>query len=211
MELFLFDRNSQWVYISELSGGERRRLYLLGILMMAPNVLLFDEPTNDLDLDTLTILESYLDDFQGTVLTVSHDRYFLDRTCDQIFSFDGNGHITRQTGNYSDYIQKHPINGSGIGAGIPEETVPKTTSSRSERPKPKKPGLSYKEKREQEDLLLKLDEKDQRLDFINEKLLETSSDYTVLHELSLEKAVLEEELLDIMDRLESLEKLEAGV
>ncbi|OXS26440.1 MAG: ABC transporter [Acetobacterium sp. MES1] len=208
MELFLFDKNSQWVYISELSGGERRRLYLLGILMMAPNVLLFDEPTNDLDIDTLTILEAYLDEFQGSVLTVSHDRYFLDRTCEQILSFDGKGQITSQTGNYSDYIKKHPLTGLGTKDNSPEQPEKKTAAPASEKPKTRKPGLTYKEKREQEALLLDLEAKDQRLDFVTQKLSETTRDYTVLEELANEKAVLEDELLAIMDRLETLETLE---
>lgn len=208
MELFLFDKNSQWVYISELSGGERRRLYLLGILMMAPNVLLFDEPTNDLDIDTLTILEAYLDEFQGSVLTVSHDRYFLDRTCEQILSFDGKGQITSQTGNYSDYIKKHPLTGLGTKDNSPEQPEKKTAAPASEKPKTRKPGLTYKEKREQEALLLDLEAKDQRLDFVTQKLSETTRDYTVLEELANEKALLEDELLAIMDRLETLENLE---
>ncbi|MEO1814998.1 MAG: ABC-F family ATP-binding cassette domain-containing protein [Acetobacterium sp.] len=210
MELFLFDKNSQWVYISELSGGERRRLYLLGILMMAPNVLLFDEPTNDLDIDTLTILEAYLDEFQGSVLTVSHDRYFLDRTCEQIFSFDGKGQITTQTGNYSDYIKKHPLTGLGHRDDTPEQPEKKTAAPAIEKPKTRKPGLTYKEKREQEALLLDLEAKDQRLDFVTKKLTEITKDYTVLQELAEEKAVLEEALLEIMDRLETLENLEKG-
>ena len=210
MELFLFDKNSQWVYISELSGGERRRLYLLGILMMAPNVLLFDEPTNDLDIDTLTILEAYLDEFQGSVLTVSHDRYFLDRTCEQIFSFDGKCQITTQTGNYSDYIKKHPLTGLGTKDNSPEQPEKKSAAPASEKPKTRKPGLTYKEKREQEALLLDLEAKDQRLDFVTKKLAEITKDYTVLQELAEEKAVLEEELLEIMDRLETLEHLEKG-
>ena len=210
MELFLFDKNSQWVYISELSGGERRRLYLLGILMMAPNVLLFDEPTNDLDIDTLTILEAYLDEFQGSMLTVSHDRYFLDRTCEQIFSFDGHGHITTQTGNYSDYISKHPLSGLGNREDAPNQTVKKPEQPPLEKPKTRKPGLTYKEKREQETLLQDLESKDQRLDFVTQKLTEITKDYTVLQELAEEKAILEEELLEIMDRLETLESLEKG-
>lgn len=210
MELFLFDKNSQWVYISELSGGERRRLYLLGILMMAPNVLLFDEPTNDLDIDTLTILEAYLDEFQGSMLTVSHDRYFLDRTCEQIFSFDGKGQITTQTGNYSDYIKKHPLTGLSLRDDAPDQVVKKSEAAPIEKSKTRKPGLTYKEKREQEALLLDLEGKDQRLDFVTQKLSEITKDYTVLQELAEEKAVLEEALLEIMDRLETLENLEKG-
>jgi ATPase components of ABC transporters with duplicated ATPase domains len=114
--------------------------------MMAPNVLLFDEPTNDLDIDTLTILEAYLDEFQGSMLTVSHDRYFLDRTCEQIFSFDGHGHITTQTGNYSDYISKHPLSGLGNREDAPNQTVKKPEQPPLEKPKTRKPGLTYKEK-----------------------------------------------------------------
>jgi len=204
MELFLFDRNSQWVYISELSGGERRRLYLLGILIMAPNVLLFDEPTNDLDIETLTILESYLDDFQGSVLIVSHDRYFLDRTCEQIYSFDGNGIITTQTGNYSDYIQKHPLNFSEKER--PANKIPKP---KADKPKVRKPGLTYREKKEQESLQAALETKEKRLDDINLQMIEATSDYTTLQELSEEMASLEEEILEIMERLEELEALES--
>ena len=101
-ERFLFDGHLQYSQIGTLSGGERRRLYLLRILMDAPNVLLLDEPTNDLDIDTLRRLEDYLDDFNGIVITVSHDRYFLDRVCNKIFAYEGEGKITIYTGNYSD-------------------------------------------------------------------------------------------------------------
>lgn len=203
MELFLFDKNSQWVYISELSGGERRRLYLLGILIMAPNVLLFDEPTNDLDIDTLTILEAYLDEFQGAMLTVSHDRYFLDRTCEQIYAFTGDGVITTQTGNYSDYIKKHPLD-----FNKKETSDEKSGKEKPDKPKPRKPGLSYKEKQEQSALLTKLEKQEQRLDFIASSMDAIRSDYTALQELSEEKDALEEELLEIMERLETLENLE---
>lgn len=204
MELFLFDKNSQWVYISQLSGGERRRLYLLGILMMAPNILLFDEPTNDLDIDTLKVLEAYLDDFQGTVLTVSHDRYFLDRTCQDIYAFTGHGVITTQTGNYSDYIEKHPLDFNKKELS-PSQEKPKP--SVQEIPKIRKPGLTYKEKREEENLLKGLEEKENRLDIIDEEMKKNTSNYTTLHELSIEKDQLEEQLLEIMERLESLETL----
>ncbi|MGV8906158.1 MAG: ABC-F family ATP-binding cassette domain-containing protein [Acetobacterium sp.] len=203
MELFLFDKNSQWVYLSELSGGERRRLYLLGILMMAPNVLLFDEPTNDLDIDTLTILEAYLDEFQGAVLTVSHDRYFLDRTCDQIFAFAGNGVITKQTGNYSDYIEKHPLD-----FNKKESSGAKPTKPKVENEQPRKPGLNYREKEEQKKLLDTLEKKEQRLDIVASLMAKITSDYTTLQELSEEKERLEEQLLEIMERLEILEDLE---
>ena len=144
------------------------------------------------------------------MLTVSHDRYFLDRTCEQIFSFDGKGQITTQTGNYSDYIKKHPLTGLATKDNSPEQPEKKSAAPASEKSKTRKPGLTYKEKREQEALLLDLEAKDQRLDFVTKKLAEITKDYTVLQELAEEKAVLEEELLEIMDRLETLEHLEKG-
>ena len=109
LERFLFEGAIQWSKIEKLSGGEKRRLYLLRILMSAPNVLLLDEPTNDLDIQTLTILEDYLDSFDGIIITVSHDRYFLDRTVNRIFSFEGNGVIRQYEGGYSDYLIKKEI------------------------------------------------------------------------------------------------------
>ncbi|MGL4605945.1 MAG: ABC-F family ATP-binding cassette domain-containing protein [Eubacteriaceae bacterium] len=206
MELFLFDKNSQWVYISELSGGERRRLYLLGILMLAPNVLLLDEPTNDLDIDTLKVLEAYLDDFQGTVLTVSHDRYFLDRTCQTIYAFTGSGEITTQTGNYSEYIEKHPLDFNKKDLPTPPKTNMKKEKENLQ-PKERKPGLTYKEKKAYEALSLELLEKESRLDIIDSEMKKNTSNYTTLHELSIEKAKLEDRLLEIMETIEDLESL----
>ncbi|NSJ92628.1 ABC-F family ATP-binding cassette domain-containing protein, partial [Coprococcus sp. MSK.21.13] len=105
LERFLFDSEMQWSLIRKLSGGEKRRLYLLKVLMDAPNVLLLDEPTNDLDTETLTILEDYLENFNGSVISVSHDRYFLDKIADKIFVFEGNGVIQKHTGNYSEVME----------------------------------------------------------------------------------------------------------
>ena len=105
-EKFLFTPKQQWTPISKLSGGEKRRLYLLSVLMSAPNVLILDEPTNDLDIETLEILEEYLDGFAGIVITVSHDRYFLDRVVDRIFAFEAGGHLTQYEGGYTDYRDK---------------------------------------------------------------------------------------------------------
>lgn len=106
LEQFLFPRSMHGTLIGRLSGGEKRRLYLLQVLMRQPNVLLLDEPTNDLDIATLTVLEDYLDHFPGTVITVSHDRYFLDKVADQLLIFDGNGRIERAVGEFSDYLAK---------------------------------------------------------------------------------------------------------
>ena len=105
-ERFLFTPNMQWTPIEKLSGGEKRRLYLLSVLMCAPNVLILDEPTNDLDIETLEILEDYLDGFAGIVITVSHDRYFLDRIVDRIFAFEENGTLHQYEGGFSDYYEK---------------------------------------------------------------------------------------------------------
>ena len=107
LERFLFDSAMQYAPIAKLSGGEKRRLYLLKVLMEAPNVLLLDEPSNDLDIPTLTILEDYLDSFAGIVIAVSHDRYFLDNIVDRIFAFEGNGHLTQYEGGYTDYTVCH--------------------------------------------------------------------------------------------------------
>lgn len=121
-EKFLFSPKQQWTPIRKLSGGEKRRLYLLSVLMSAPNVLILDEPTNDLDIETLEILEDYLDGFAGIVITVSHDRYFLDRTVDRIFAFEEGGYLTQYEGGYSDYKEKcvssiYNVSGNGISKG----------------------------------------------------------------------------------------------
>ena len=129
MERFLFDGTLQWSKIGKLSGGERRRLYLLRILIQAPNVLIFDEPTNDLDIQTLSILEDYLDAFDGIVIAVSHDRYFLDRVVNRIFAFEEDGKIQQYEGGYGDYLKgralRHPEtyteDGKIKGSGNPEK------------------------------------------------------------------------------------------
>ena len=117
LERFLFEGAIQWSKIEKLSGGEKRRLYLLRILMSAPNVLILDEPTNDLDIQTLTILENYLDGFDGIIIVVSHDRYFLDRTVRRIFAFEGEGAIRQYEGGYSDYLIRKELE------GLPDMTV----------------------------------------------------------------------------------------
>ena len=198
MELFLFDRNAQWVRISELSGGERRRLYLLRILMSAPNVLLLDEPTNDLDIDTLKILENYLDDFQGSVLTVSHDRYFLDRVCDTIFSFTGNGEILVQTGNFTDYMQKHADRDR-------DETITKPHEQKTGKPRQKAVKLNYREQQEYNCIDADMEALEARLEAIDTEMTGITTDYTRLQTLSEEKERLEDELLYKMERKEYLE------
>ena len=155
LERFLFDGNMQYSLIGKLSGGERRRLQLLRVLMSAPNVLILDEPTNDLDIQTLTILEDYLDHFDGIVITVSHDRYFLDRIVRRIFAFEENGHIQQYEGGYSDYLIAYELR-HGQESGCETNT---TASGKAESPSVKerknagrkqqtKLKFSYKEQRE---------------------------------------------------------------
>lgn len=201
MELFLFDRYAQWIRISELSGGERRRLYLLRILMQAPNVLLLDEPTNDLDIDTLQILENYLDLFEGTVLTVSHDRYFLDRVCDTVFAFQPGGQIIVQTGNYSDYIKKHP---DDTRAAVSKKPHPKETVQK-ERPKTRR--LNYREQQEYKGLDQEMATMETQLDAIDAEIAITTVDYTRLQQLTEEKAQLEDRLLEAMEKKEYYEQI----
>ncbi|WP_195268055.1 ABC-F family ATP-binding cassette domain-containing protein [Eubacterium sp. 1001713B170207_170306_E7] len=198
MELFLFDRTAQWIRISELSGGERRRLYLLRILMSAPNVLLLDEPTNDLDIDTLKILENYLDDFQGSVLTVSHDRYFLDRVCDTIFSFTGGGEILVQTGNFTDYMAKHAGKDNEPASNKPSEAKTEKVRSKTIR-------LSYREQQEYDHIDTEMEALEIRLEEIDREMAGITTDYTRLQALSEEKDQSEETLLEKMERKEYLE------
>jgi ATP-binding cassette subfamily F protein uup len=157
LERFLFSPNQQYAPIQKLSGGERRRLFLLKVLMAAPNVLILDEPTNDLDVQTLAVLEDYLEDFNGCVMVVSHDRYFLDRTVDTIFAFQPDGTLRQYPGNYSLYLDFKKAEDAAAAEPIkaaiesPEPVAPaSTTSQPSVAPKPRK--LSYKEKRELEHL-----------------------------------------------------------
>lgn len=141
-EKFLFGPKSQWTPISKLSGGEKRRLYLLSVLMSAPNVLILDEPTNDLDIETLEILEDYLDGFAGIVIVVSHDRYFLDRTVDRIFSFEGGGRLKQYEGGFSDYYEKKQTE-NGITSDGATQSVKEAVSGDTTSAKPKK---YYKER-----------------------------------------------------------------
>jgi len=197
MERFLFDRNAQWVRISEMSGGERRRLYLLRVLMEAPNVLLLDEPTNDLDIDTLKVLENYLDDFRGAVLVVSHDRYFLDRVCDTIYGFAGGGRITVQTGNYSDFAAKH-LDKPAADAALEKKKAPKAGRPKTDQPL----RLTYKEQMEYAAIDEDMEKLEAKLDAIDAELAIPTSDYTHLEELTARKDELEEALLDKMERKE---------
>lgn len=211
-EKFLFDGTLQWTMIGMLSGGERRRLHLLRVLMEAPNVLLLDEPTNDLDIETLNRLEDYLDDFGGVVITVSHDRYFLDRVCNKIFSYKGNGKIDIYTGNYGDYLlskEEEVVNNKEKEVAVDKNK--KESSVDKNKNKGKVLKFSFKEQREFETIdeeIMTLEEKIEELDSLMAK---HASEYGRLQELMEEKAKVEEELAFKYERWEYLNELAAQI
>ncbi|TLS38912.1 ABC-F family ATP-binding cassette domain-containing protein [Pseudalkalibacillus caeni] len=194
LERFLFPRSIQHTYIRKLSGGERRRLYLLGVLMKEPNVLFLDEPTNDLDTETLSILEDYLDQFPGVVITVSHDRYFLDRVVDHLLVFEGNGEITRFQGSYSDFMEEQKLL---------KETETKQQKKPPENVPPKKEvrkKLSYKEQREWEQIEDRIAELEEKKDELEQGIAESGSDYGKIQEFMEEQKKVEEELEQAVER-----------
>lgn len=195
LERFLFTSELQWNRIEKLSGGERKRLYLLKILMTAPNILLLDEPTNDLDIATLTILEDYLENFAGAVIAVSHDRYFLDKMATEIFEFK-DGQCIRYNGNYSDYAEK------AFQSSSSEEVKSKKKSDKKERTYTGKTKLkfSFKEQREYETIDDDIAELEQMITDTEKEIAANSSDYVKLQELSDKKAELETELEFKMER-----------
>ena len=200
LERFLFDGAMQYSKIEKLSGGERRRLYLLGVLMSSPNVLILDEPTNDLDIQTLTILEDYLDRFEGIIIVVSHDRYFLDRTVRRIFSFEGNAHVRQYEGGYSDYLIRKELEKE------PEETVSvkkeKTDSSSKNTWKSgnKKLKFSYKEQREFETIDEDIAKLEEKIDKLDRQMEANATNSVKLKELIEEKEKVEAQLEEKMDR-----------
>lgn len=206
---FLFTPKMQWTPISKLSGGEKRRLYLLSVLMSAPNVLILDEPTNDLDIETLEILEDYLDSFAGIVITVSHDRYFLDRIVDRIFAFEENGVLKQYEGGFSDYYEKRvsSIYNASDNVKAIQVASPSTENADTAQAKKKyvnehskKLKFTYKEQKEYEtidDDIAKLESEIEKLD---EQIAESASQYSKLNELMKEKAEKEEALEYKMDR-----------
>lgn len=175
LETFLFSGESQWATIGSLSGGERRRLYLLSVLMSAPNILLLDEPTNDLDIQTLTILEHYLEGFDGAVLAVSHDRYFLDKIANRIFEFRPGGKVQEYLGNYADYLEKRTE--IEIPAKVEKTTKPKAKTSGKKR-------MSYKDRYELEHIDDEIAKLEQHLKALQAEQAEITSDFVRLQQLA---------------------------
>ncbi|WP_312693772.1 ABC-F family ATP-binding cassette domain-containing protein [Caproiciproducens sp.] len=188
MEKFLFTADLQYSLIGRLSGGERRRLYLLGVLMQAPNVLLFDEPTNDLDIQTLTILEDYLRSFSGAVIVVSHDRYFLDKVAEHIFAFERGGEIHDYAGGYSDYLTFQKPE---------QEDAPKAKENRPKtacRQKSDKLKFTFKEQREYGEIDAVIAGLEEKIAGKEREIAKEASNYVLLSELIAEKEALEAEL-----------------
>ena len=202
MEKFLFPADLQYTEIGRLSGGERRRLYLLRVLMEAPNVLVLDEPTNDLDIETLAVLEDYLEQFPGVVIAVSHDRYFLDKLMNHVFVLAGNGEVRHYTGGYADYRADVASERQRLAAQERQETLPnsapkKPSGGRSHQEKLK---FSFKEQREYEEIdgvIAGLEEKIAQTEAL---IAQNASDYAALQELTAEKEELETQLAAKMER-----------
>ncbi|WP_339060818.1 ABC-F family ATP-binding cassette domain-containing protein [Tepidibacillus marianensis] len=196
LERFLFTRNMQWTYIRKLSGGERKRLYLLGVLMTEPNVLFLDEPTNDLDIETLSILEDYLDQFPGVVITVSHDRYFLDRVVDHLLVFEDNGVIRRFEGSYSEYLefkkedrqQKQTIEGQRINT---ESATPGKETKKK---------LSYKEQKEWDEIEGRIAMLERRNKELQEGIERAGSNLDQVQSYYQEQQQVEKELEEAVER-----------
>lgn len=199
LERFLFPPSAQWTLIAKLSGGEKRRLYLLRILMGAPNVLLLDEPTNDLDIQTLTVLEDYLDDFPGAVITVSHDRYFLDRIAERIFAFEGDGVIKHYPGNYSDYSR---FVGGEVAAKTKNDgnDQKEVQQKPAERQRERTLKFSYKEQREFDTIDEVIAELEEKIESVEQQMAQSFSDYVLLQELTEKKEELESKLEETTER-----------
>ena len=200
LERFLFDGAMQYSMIEKLSGGEKRRLYLLKVLMEVPNVLILDEPTNDLDIQTLCVLEDYLDQFEGVVITVSHDRYFLDRIVQRIFSFE-DGEIVLYEGNYSDYWEKSRSSREAEKERNDRKAVSEE-KKKSVRPKPKRDRVrfSYNEQREYETIDQEIAKLEQAHKEIEAQIERDSGSYSKLQELFEQKEQLEKQLEEKMER-----------
>ena len=207
LERFLFPPEEQYNFIGKLSGGEKRRLNLLRVLMEAPNVLILDEPTNDLDVTTLTILEDYLDHFDGIVITVSHDRYFLDRIVKRIFAFDGNGNLRQHEGGYTEYAARIAAE-TAEAEELVKAPVKKGVDTRV---REKKLKFSYKEQRDYETIEGEIAQLEEKIEELESSMSKFASDFVKLNQIIKEKEEAEALLEEKMDRWMYLEDLKARI
>ena len=197
LEQFLFNSSLQHTYVHKLSGGEKRRLYLLTILLTQPNVLILDEPTNDLDIASLNVLENFLDDFKGIVIVVSHDRYFLDRVVDKIFAFENDGHIQIYNGGFSDYFNQRQV--------IKES---KKTTKTYNKPKKTIIKMTYQERKEFETIEQVITELENQLAQVEKQLNNPEIEYNLVMDLVNQRDEIETQLLEKMDRWQYLSELD---
>ena len=218
LDKFLFPPEEQYGLIEKLSGGEKRRLNLLRVLMEAPNVLILDEPTNDLDITTLAILEDYLDNYEGIVITVSHDRYFLDRVVQRIFAFEEGGQLRQYEGGYTDYrnkaIAEGRLNGSADNTQTKQEVREASgekTDAKSTWTHEKKLKFTYKEQKEYETIEDDIAAMEERMEAIDDEMVKNAHDFVKLNELTKEKSALETSIEEKMERWAYLEELAAKI
>lgn len=204
LERFLFPPELQWVPVSKLSGGEKRRLYLLSVLMSAPNVLILDEPTNDLDIPTLSVLEDYLDTFNGAVIAVSHDRYFLDRFAGKIFAFMGGGEVRQFIGDYSRYEQART---EAQNIARQQERAQSTVKPQQREEKQRAPKMTYKEKLEYEQIEQVIAQAEAELKMTEMEINACGTDFVKLTELTAKQQELTQRISDLTDRWAYLEEL----
>ena len=218
LDKFLFPPEEQYGLIEKLSGGEKRRLNLLRVLMEAPNVLILDEPTNDLDITTLAILEDYLDNYEGIVITVSHDRYFLDRVVRRIFAFEEGGQLRQYEGGYTDYRNKAIAEGRLTGSVENTQTKQEVreasgekTDAKSTWTHEKKLKFTYKEQKEYETIEDDIAAMEERMEAIDDEMVKNAHDFVKLNELTKEKSALETSIEEKMERWAYLEELAAKI
>lgn len=216
LENFLFDGAMQWSPIGKLSGGERRRLFLLRVLMSSPNVLILDEPTNDLDIQTLTILEDYLDRFDGIIIIVSHDRYFLDRTMKRIFAFEGDGKLRQYEGGYTDYAARKAEEAAleeeeqgGSRTAAKQETPVKEKGQRTRGPQKLK--FTYREQKDYETIEADMAALEEKIAELDQAIEASAHDFVKLNQLMAEKEEAETALEEKMERWMYLEDLAARI
>ena len=200
LDKFLFFKESQYSYISNLSGGEKRRLYLLSVLLRSPNVLILDEPTNDLDIDTLEVLEEYLDEFKGAVIIVSHDRYFLDKTVDNILYLKENGIIEKYNGNYTDFANKQKEEEKQIKEKEEKKIVKQNNS------KPIK--MTYNERKEFETIMDVISQIEDEINELDTKINNSYMNYALVKDEMIKKEQLEKKLEEKLERWEYLSNLD---